>query len=298
MDDEHEKPKKSWSSILQEQIDRKNAELAFEVRMPIIVYDPGWLNISPSIPDEDIKNAIVELQNIQKAREIIEEHERLHAEAALMSRPKSMSNSLGTTPMSDAHRRFAFENRLNFVDVKLSKLEAEDFIGIPNPNLAKDYAINTAVLEYLELPIPPLFMDEMSLCSPSTQPSRRVKVPVRDDFAWNNNGKGRCQCGCGATAPYCSSSLRDASGYDDAGLPPTLHTAVTPVCTNEQCGKTAAAHLPGGYCFISRSDERFCPPKEVQVSTTRVEAPCKQCSRNNDIGSKKCWWCETPEPVC
>lgn len=28
----------------------------------------------------------------------------------------------------------------------------------------------------------------------------------------------------------------------------------------------------------------------------RTEAPCKNCSRKNTVGDKKCWWCETSDP--
>ncbi len=46
------------------------------------------------------------------------------------------------------------------------------------------------------------------------------------------------------------------------------------------------------------SDEKLVElDKQVNKLVASVEKPCKQCSRNNTIGDRKCWWCECPNPT-
>jgi hypothetical protein len=35
---------------------------------------------------------------------------------------------------------------------------------------------------------------------------------------------------------------------------------------------------------------------QVATNNKRAEKPCGQCHRMNDIGVKKCWWCELTHP--
>lgn len=35
---------------------------------------------------------------------------------------------------------------------------------------------------------------------------------------------------------------------------------------------------------------------DTNTTGGRAEASCKQCSRKNDLGVKKCYWCECPNP--
>ncbi len=200
MDEEDKKSKKSWGVILQEQIDRKNVELTFKMKTPML-YDPGWFDISPTISDANIDNALEELQNIKKAREIIEEHEEGHRRIAAE-----------WSSRSDAVQARAVADGFEVVHIRLSKLEEEDLCGIPN--IAKDFSTNWDADPRRKAP---LFFDEVGRCS----------------HEWWR----------------------------------AMHPLV------QSTG-------------------------QLVQSARRVEAPCKLCTRQNDIGSKKCWWCEVSDPVC
>jgi hypothetical protein len=51
------------------------------------------------------------------------------------------------------------------------------------------------------------------------------------------------------------------------------------------------AHKYGSHCQYKPSQQT------IDYSVLMAEAPCKQCGEQNDLGAKKCWWCETLTPT-
>lgn len=53
----------------------------------------------------------------------------------------------------------------------------------------------------------------------------------------------------------------------------------------------------GGISLRTNADAPAAVVATVVSQPTRNEKPCFSCTRNNDVGAAKCWWCESPNPT-
>lgn len=336
MNDINEKPKKSGGEILGEKVAEVTTSRWENLSKGLVLRPMKMLVVEQTAPTpEEAKRVLEGISECGAAMAAEVENERLRGEfRTRMYRPEhpppsfidefmqcnpaveeAMQNLIFNPRFEDAVVRKSpaiVELSMTYglsVDHKFSVMEEEDFLGFPRGsdpaharyNLETDLAINLSLSEFLTAP---MILDKFD--NDHFQPSRaafakaqkiEAGVPIdtcgfskEHGFSWNSN----------------SVDALDAKARRFIVLHERMHLQFARLSPDQKI--RAELRLNEMEKYIDNLDLKHAAEmkskmavsvaKVAKATSSRVEAPCKQCSRNNDIGSKKCWWCETSDPVC